>query len=498
MKVAIVGLGVAGTSTLMELVKKGNWGVEHQIDVYDPRERSGAGQAYLEDDDVVIINTYPGSLSIREGQSDDFTHWLEAKYPGEDFTHAYVSRNEYGKYLNSVAEEYLATDGVEYHQVAVEDLRIVDAEGVHYLNSDQGRQYYQLKTNGKWTENYAAVFLAIGHPPYQDAYNLRGIDDYIHNPFPVKEKLSRFKKHQRIAVIGTGLTSLDITRYLTKTYGSFDHTVLFFNRKNGYSTVNLKALTDPVQHTLTAEWRADQLEKHNGIIPFEKIKKQILKDMDRLDINIQRLYEKYGKGTLNQIKMAIESQDLELSRLENYISAGLADMGDLLNMMSASDHAYFIENYYDIVNHFYAQMPEPSLQLVLNLVEEGKIRIINGMIAVDVQEDGHFVVHAEGGTYEVDVLINATGYDQNLISASQQDPFIKNLYERRILTSGDQKRVQVSWPLTQPISILYGVLDHVHLLGSWIQDTQYPLNSAGLNMKQGRRVANHFLDNVEW
>ncbi|MFV8260733.1 FAD/NAD(P)-binding protein [Aerococcus viridans] len=60
MRIAIVGFGIAGASTLIQLSKQFDLNAAtDQVDVYETRPRLGAGAPYAEDDDATPRSSIP-------------------------------------------------------------------------------------------------------------------------------------------------------------------------------------------------------------------------------------------------------------------------------------------------------------------------------------------------------------------------------------------------------------------------------------------------------
>ena len=65
----------------------------------------------------------------------------------------------------------------------------------------------------EWKE-YDYIFLTTGTFAYHDPYNLKGNKSYIQTPYPTYNTLDEVSQSDDIAIIGTGLASLDVVRYV--------------------------------------------------------------------------------------------------------------------------------------------------------------------------------------------------------------------------------------------------------------------------------------------
>ena len=64
----------------------------------------------------------------------------------------------------------------------------------------------------EWKE-YDYIFLTTGTFAYHDPYNLKG-KGYIQTPYHTYNTLDEVSQSDDIAIIGTGLASLDVVRYV--------------------------------------------------------------------------------------------------------------------------------------------------------------------------------------------------------------------------------------------------------------------------------------------
>ncbi|AMB98636.1 hypothetical protein AWM75_00890 [Aerococcus urinaehominis] len=131
---------------------------------------------------------------------------------------------------------------------------------------------------------------------------------------------------------------------------------------------------------------------------------------------------------------------------------------------------------------------------------EGRLRIASGLTDISAQTAGNFMIEIDEQKRETcDYLINATGFQLNLEIASQTDPLIKNLLAKDWIQPADQETgqgVMVNWPTCQIINQSYGMMPHLYCLGHYIHLTQYGNNNAQLNLKQGRRSAEHLMNQI--
>ncbi|MDY4646801.1 MAG: FAD/NAD(P)-binding protein [Aerococcus suis] len=498
MRVAIIGLGASGTAITTELLNDEQFGENNRLDIFEPRERLGAGLPYEPEDERVLINTSPGALSMDKRNKQAFTDWLNTHISSDkDFSHWFAPRDYYGRYLNDHIQPYLADERVHVIKQRVKDMQILNQDGeVVYNQRHLNHPYYALQTtDNTWHQPYDAVFLAIGHPPYRDPYHLREVENYIHHPAPLKENLAHLNAEEAIGIIGSGLTGLDIIRYLNHHY-TFEQPVTFYIRTEPFTTVIQPELEEEKPHSLTREWQAEQLETYGGIIPLQIIFEQIKADFKAHDITYDYILENCGSGSIEQIRHQVNEADPQMQAFQKYISGLYPEMSALINVLPTSDRQEFFTHYSKQIIHFLNIMPKETLELVIHLLDQGQLRIVSGLTDIE-KTDQQFTLTANNDTYTADVLINATGFENRLSVAKEQDAFIKTLYEKGIIMADEVGGIKVTWPYTQLISSRYGQLDHVYTLGTWILATQFPNNAVSSNVRQACRIVHHFLDTYE-
>src|SRR5699024_12685054 len=77
MKVAIIGMGVAGTSVLREWTKMQKQNPSIQITVFGDKETFGSGKALQQDDPGLLMNQVASLTSIVPENPNDVVDWIK-------------------------------------------------------------------------------------------------------------------------------------------------------------------------------------------------------------------------------------------------------------------------------------------------------------------------------------------------------------------------------------------------------------------------------------
>ena len=212
--IAIVGGGAAGIATLNHLVQEYRaLGLEQDINIsiFEKRPDIGAGFAYQEDGEVLLMNQACQYLSLYPENPTHFWDWLVDYQPNSSQKHTFahsslapdgfVTRRLFGRYLRDAFAQIcaLASDaGVEVTSHHTEVTRISHSDGKYTL------------TSAAITRRFDYVILCTGNASPADIYNLALHPRYIHDPYPIRHFKDQIEPQHRVAILGTQLTAADV------------------------------------------------------------------------------------------------------------------------------------------------------------------------------------------------------------------------------------------------------------------------------------------------
>ena len=483
MKIAIIGTGLSGSSVLRTILTHPNFKQTDEIIVFEPLENLGPGFPYAPDDETIMINSPTKHLSVDLNNSNHFNDWLEKHFGDYENKEGLVSRQRYGQYLAEHFAESYAHPQVMHIRDVVTDMEVLS-------ESDQ----YRLKTSQDWLEDkFDSVFFAVGHQPYNDYYDLIGTKNYIHNPYPASKYLSQFKSEQKIGIIGSGTTSIDMMRYFTEHY-DLKHPLTYYEREHAFYFPRIPYDKEDFKFTLTKEWVEAELASRNGYIPFEHILETLRSDIASEGVNLEDVYNAYKKNDFEIKCRIVEENNQDMAMVQAYISRLGHVLPELYNALSEGDRDYYLKNYFSKLLFFRSMVPNKSFRRLAALYEAGDLRIVFVLSDITVQADGSFLISANEDE-TADVLVNATGFASKLDKAAEQDNLIKNLYEKElILPAKNGQFIQVDWPESRLMTKPYGLLDQVYWLGSYIRGAQHENNDAKLIIQHGIDTAQRMMN----
>jgi uncharacterized NAD(P)/FAD-binding protein YdhS len=168
----------------------------------------GRGIAYGTPDEQHLLNTRAANMSLLGEDPDHFIRWNEMR--GKRIApEAFAPRRAYGDYLeNTLRSLAAARRDVRFN--ALLDARVADVR--------RDRAGFGVALEDGRTLQASAVVLATGHPPPADPlarWLPQGAKRYLRDPWKHAE-IERIPTTDRVLLIGTGLTMVDVTLSLAR------------------------------------------------------------------------------------------------------------------------------------------------------------------------------------------------------------------------------------------------------------------------------------------
>lgn len=468
-RIAIIGMGVAGISVLRAIAKHPSY-QDDQIVVYNPPKTFGTGLPYQEDSEELLINQTADTMSLESDDSLDFVHWVTNKKGILNGEKSFFPRTWYGEYMKDKLDSAIQRVQPTIIQEEVITLRVQKA-GTYIIQSPSS------------LEQYDSVHLCLGHLPYQDPYDLIGNERYIHHPYPAQEKLVHFPEDARIGIIGTGLTSIDLMRFLKK--NNPQRNIHFFSRRVGFSLYRGFEPEITLRHLTIKNIQKEQMQ-HNGFVPLEKMVEWFYLECRDKGVDFDSLNHRFGQGTQEELNAQLQEKT-DLGVLQAIIHHMDSHLADFMQSLTEVDKQRFYAEFEPMFKHFRAPMPKASLEKLMEEWNAQRITVCGDMREVETTASGFKVQFGNEESAEVDYLINATGHNMNVQITPYQSTLMNQLLNERILQPELFGGVQVIWPSAQAITQRYGVLNRLYVHGQLIQGVQYG-NNAHLLMKQAEQV----------
>ena len=485
MKIAIVGFGISGAALLMALKTSGKLNDDIQVDIFDPSDEPAVGLAYGKDDTHLLLNAYPTAMSLNPENKLEFSNWLANHYPEYDAKSDLVPRTIFGEYATERIMPLLEEENVTYYKKEIIDT---------IVSKENSSTVYQLKDlDGTQYGPYDYLLLALGTPSYQDFYNLQGLENYIHNPYPVVEKLKGITSDTNVAIIGSGLTAFDLVNFLSPEK-NLKQPIGIFTIIPYFNSLRVPPYQGPaLKYSLDKDWIEKEVHRNKGVIPLNQIILTITQDLKANNIDLAAIREQYDpSGLEDTYHTYFELEHPELSKLQAYIALLSENLGDLYMSLSKKDQARYHSDYAELFSHYQVRLAPDAVENMYHLMSQDQLFIVSDLI--DVYKHENFILKsASGKSYQADVVINASGFDYNTDRIGEENPLLAKLLDKGFLLDKDKRGILVTWPESQVISQLYGQLNNCFYIGPWLANTHYGNNNVKALVQKANEIVRNYI-----
>lgn len=242
--IAVIGGGASAALLLAHLARHPQ-SADLSVDIYDRTGRFARGVAYSTVHDSHLLNVRAANMSAFQEDKDHFANWAAGDgYAPTDF----VPRKRYGDYLHGVLSDAAKNMSVRF----IED---------DVLSATRAADGYTLQTAKGAKKAYDAVVLASGNVRSLRPKVEEGVTGYYDDPWTAD--FAALLKARRIALVGSGLTSVDMVLALAEK--GYAGEILIFSR-NGLLPASH---VDPVPF---ASFLSEADEKQSPLFLLHKIR----------------------------------------------------------------------------------------------------------------------------------------------------------------------------------------------------------------------------------
>jgi uncharacterized NAD(P)/FAD-binding protein YdhS len=201
--IAIIGGGISGTLTVLNLIKQS----KQQLTIlwFDAHQNFCKGLAYSTSVNEHLLNVRANNMSLFVDEPDHFVNWLKKYNPIYSSTD-FVSRKLFGDYVQYVFNDLKNTNPlVTIQQIAQEVISV-----------DKSNGGFEIKTSAIYHAN--KLILALGNflPAHPHSVSKQFItsENYFQNAFH-DNIANQVKNKKIITIIGSGLTMIDVLSSLS-------------------------------------------------------------------------------------------------------------------------------------------------------------------------------------------------------------------------------------------------------------------------------------------
>ncbi|QKW32928.1 FAD/NAD(P)-binding protein [Actinomadura sp. NAK00032] len=388
MDIAIIGAGAAAVALLDALDPSD----VRTVTVFDPSDTPWRGRPYRPDLDSVLVNAPPPIMSIRFGDREHYARWLDgqpATYTDERLGSPIPPRAVYGRYLADTAEAALAR--FTNTEVVPSPVTSVSLDGRPAVRTADGR-----------TRTADQVVLCVGGGTPRDLYGLAGAPGFTADPYPLERTLAGIPSGRDVAVIGGGLTAVDIVVSLA----ARGHTgrISLVSRSGTLPFVWQRPVKTDIRH-LTPE----RLRTLNAPVPLNDFADLIRTELaehgeswDDLTTWIAAATRRHPAANLREQLAMVDAPQLA----RRIVQETAHTLGPLAwRLLSPTDRERLRARHYRTVTSLASPMVPRNAAVLLDLFEAGTLEALSGIEKIEAGR--RFRITHAAGVRTADAVINA-------------------------------------------------------------------------------------------
>ncbi len=415
--IGVVGGGASAVCLIDALARA--QGEPGSITVFEPSANLWRGRAYQTDTETLKVNATPDDMSVRAGDDHHFERWLETRdrivgvregvdrWSGARF----APRTVYGEYLEQSAYAALGDlrrQGWQVHLVG---------EGV--TSATRLTDRVLLRTGAGRARAFDYVVLCVGGDSPKDVYGLAGSPGFIADPYPITDTLREIERDDHVAIIGSGLTSVDII--LSLAAQGHQGKISLLSRRGVLPGVRQKPVPFELRH-FTPE-RINSLVEQRRELTIDDISSVMRAEFRDsgadLDEVISEIIRVDLEDPLDRLRRQIDEVDSPHMGLR-ILQRAVPETGpDVWPYLREEEKVQVLRAHYRTIMSLCCPMPPGSAGVLLELVEEGQLDIHPGLQDITPGEDGGFdILTAIGDTFTADKVISAVNASEGKIPTS--------------------------------------------------------------------------------
>jgi uncharacterized NAD(P)/FAD-binding protein YdhS len=383
--------------------------VPGSITVFDPSPHLWRGRAYQPDSEVLRVNAPPEDMTVHAGDPDHFTRWLHTRAvlldPPTDHVDgrsgiAFPPRAVYGDYLEQCARSALsrlAARGCEIRLVRRAVTGLTREGGSVVAHTGDGHASHPLDR----------VVLCVGTGLPADPHGLAGAPGFIADPYPVVRKLAGIGTHDRVVVLGSGLTAVDVVLALTAA-GHQGETVLA-SRRGVLPGVRQRPIEHELRHFTASYFRA-RLARGERLAFSDAValmRSELTAAGSSLGAVAREIAGGGDENPLDRLRRQLGMVDDPDPGLR-ILQRAVPDTGpDVWPLLDERDRAMLLRDHYRTIMSLCCPMPPASAATLLEQADLGRVAVERGVERIRPVASGGFEIQAGDRVRHADVVVNA-------------------------------------------------------------------------------------------
>lgn len=388
--IAIIGGGASGALVVLNILKQATKPIS--ILWFDKHNVFCKGLAYSTSDENHLLNVRASNMSVFTDEPTHFVNWLveqKLNYTKDSF----VPRNIYGEYIKSTLDSLSRKNNLV-------NISLINAEVIDIVKDIE----INLKTDTNIYKSQAVV-LALGNflpaHPRSIKNDFIASSNYFHNAFS-KDVISNVRNKKNVAIIGSGLTMIDIvvSLYHQKYTGTI-HVI----SPHGY------------------------IPQAHSKLPLSPISSYIYTSKTYTLIELTSI-----------INLQIKKAKKENIHWHCVIDALRPHLQHLWQQLSTADKQQFfrhLRHKWGVARH---RAPLESINVIQKLIEYGKLNLIKGRIHSILTTNNSFSILYKNNateilTFNTEAIINCTGPESDFEKIDS--PLVQQLLKNNFIEVDD-------------------------------------------------------------
>ncbi len=405
-KIGVIGGGPSAVCLLDALAHQQDL-LAGNLTIFDGGRRLWRGRPYQPDLGTMRVNAIPQDMSVRAGDDDHLAEWLAARRLFVDTETSlldpisgapFIPRAMFGEYLEQSARAALVTLAERGWRVELNRRMVHRAESTRHglaLRTADGEDH---------EVDYAVLAIGAGRPA--DLYGLAGFAGFVRDPYPAAETLATIRREDDLAVIGSGLTGVDVALALA----ARGHTgmIRMHSRQAVLPAVRQRPTRFTPRHVTPARFRA--MAASGGSLPLTDLITMIDdelaaagEDIDAVRTEIDAARREEPTHRLRRQLGAVNASGGTLRLLQQI----MPDVGpDVWPLLSEHDKDRLLADHNRAFMSLCCPMPPASAAALLRLLDSGQLELVGGLERIE-PGDGGFVASTARGEHRAAVVVNA-------------------------------------------------------------------------------------------
>ncbi|MFF3214301.1 FAD/NAD(P)-binding protein [Streptomyces sp. NPDC002886] len=398
MDIAIVGAGAATVGLLDTLAATA--GSPGAVTVFEPSPHLWRGRPYGPDLDTVLVNAPPAIMSIRHLNLGHYAAWLGThgtSHLDNRLGQPLVPRALYGEYLTHTAETALATLREHGWRVRIVTARVIGAA--------RSGANWSLRTEDGRGHEADHVALCVGGGTLPDHYGLGGASGFVNDPYPLARTLDRVPHGSSIAVIGSGLTAVDVVVSLA----ARGHTgpITLLSRSGVLPHVWQRPVDHRPQHVTVEQVAA--LHRQHGVVTLDDLIGLLRAELDEAGEDFEAFVAELAATESEEPVRRLQAQlaavdDVRIGR--RVLQETAHSVGPYAWRLLPEPDRMRLRRHFRMATSVASPMVPVNAATMMRLLKSGQLTTAAGVRKIEAA-DGMFRVRCDDGERTFDSVVNA-------------------------------------------------------------------------------------------